>query len=93
MKRAVGVVVVLVLAGFALEGGTYGTRDLLALRRQAQDERDRIARLRHDVDSLAREIHALKTDSVTQERVAREQFGMIRSGEHLYQVVKPDTIR
>ena len=81
----------LALAAFALEGGEYGTRDLLDLKRQVAEEKARIAVLRHEVDSLARLHHALKTDPATQERVAREMYGMIRPGEILYQVVPKDT--
>lgn len=80
------------MAAFAAEGGEYGTRDLLALRRQVRRERERIARLRHDVDSLQRTLHLLTTDSTTQERAARELYGMIRDGELLYQVVPRDTL-
>jgi cell division protein FtsB len=43
------------------------------------------------VDSLARVLHSLKTDAATQERVARELYGMIRPGETLYQVVPVDS--
>ncbi|MEK6610035.1 MAG: septum formation initiator family protein [Gemmatimonadota bacterium] len=85
--------VVLAMAGFAIEGGEYGSRDLFALKNKVRREREEIARLRHDVDSLVRMGHALKTDSVTQERVAREVYGMIRDGEKLYQVVPMDTAR
>jgi cell division protein FtsB len=35
----------------------------------------------------------MKTDPATQERVAREVFGMIRPGELLYQVVPADSAR
>jgi CheY-like chemotaxis protein len=35
----------------------------------------------------------LKSDPATQERVAREVFGMIRPGEILYQVVPRDSAR
>jgi cell division protein FtsB len=76
-----------------VEGGEYGTRELLALRRQGQEERRSIARLRLELDSLQRIERALRTDSATQERVAREQYGMIRDGELLYQVVPRDTGR
>lgn len=93
MKRAVLVLVLLGLAGFALEGGTYGTRDLLALRRHVRDEKDRIARLRIEVDSYARIDRALKNSAVAQESTARELYGMIRPGEILYQVVPMDTVR
>ncbi len=78
---------------FAVEGGEYGTRDLLGLRRQVRDERQQLARLRIEVDSLQRVLQALKTDPATQERVARQQYGMIRDGELLYQVVPRDTAR
>ncbi len=81
------------MAVFAALGGEYGTSDLLALRRQAREERERITRLRHELDSLARLERALRTDSVTQEKVAREVYGMIRDGETLYQVVQPDSAR
>jgi cell division protein FtsB len=80
------------MAAFAAEGGEFGTRDLLQLRRQVRGEQERISRLRHDVDSLQRVLHLLKTDSATQERAARELYGMIRDGELLYQVVPRDTL-
>jgi cell division protein FtsB len=79
------------MAYYAVEGGEYGTMDLLALRKQARGEREAIARLRLEVDSLVREQQALATDPVVQERVARELYGMIRPGEILYQVVPRDT--
>jgi len=91
VKRVVAGVVVLALAGFALEGGTYGIQDLLSLKGRVRTEQERIAQLRHELDSLSREERALKTDPATQERVARELYGMIRPGELLYQVVHPDT--
>ena len=81
------------MAGFALEGGTYGTRDLLNMKKQARDERERIAALRHEIDSLSRLERALRTDPATQERYARELYGMIRPGETLYQVVPKDSSR
>ncbi len=77
------------MAAFAAQGGEYGTTDLVRLERRVSDQRAAIARLRHEVDSLARLDHALTTDSATQERVARELYGMIRPGEILYQVVPP----
>jgi cell division protein FtsB len=81
------------MAGFAVWGGEYGTGDLRALRRQVRDERARIGRLRLEIDSLEQVERLLRTDSATQERVAREVFGMIREGELLYQVVPPDSSR
>ena len=76
---------------FGIQGGEYGTTDLLALRRQESSERAQVLRLRHVVDSLAHEADAIEHDLRTQERVARERFGMIRRGELLYRLVPSDT--
>jgi len=79
------------MAFYAVEGGEYGTTDLLALKGQVRRAREDIVRLRDDVDSLRRIERALQTDAVLQEKVARELYGMIRPGEILYQVVARDT--
>ncbi|HEX6615159.1 MAG TPA: septum formation initiator family protein [Gemmatimonadales bacterium] len=79
------------LLWFALQGGEYGTTDLVALRRQEADERAQVTRLRAVVDSLHRVAQAIEHDPRTQERVARERFGMIRRGELLYRLVPADT--
>jgi cell division protein FtsB len=91
VKRILIGLVVLAMAFFALEGGEYGTTDLLRLKKQVRAEQADIVRLRLEVDSLARYERALRTDSATQERVARELYGMIRPGERLYQVVPADS--
>lgn len=89
MKRsratAIGGGVVLVLV--ALFAGEYSTLDWLKLRRQLAFERDTMQVLRSAVDSLRRVVNALENDPATQERVAREQFGMIRDGEILYRII------
>ena len=79
-----------VLAGaavFALGGGEYSTLDWLELRRQERAETEAIARLEVEVDSLAKYAERVKTDRRLQERIAREDFGMIRKGEFLYRIV------
>ena len=78
---------------FWVQGGEYGTTDLLALRRQESSERAQVQRLRFVVDSLQREAKAIEGDLRVQERVARERFGMIRRGELLYRLVPPDSTR
>ena len=75
------------LLALAAWGGEYGTADWITIRRQLADERARVAGLRVELDSLARLANDLETNPVVQERVAREQFGMIRDGETLYRVV------
>ena len=93
LKQVFGILAVVAMVGFAAEGGEYGTVDLLKLKAQVRGQRDSIVRLRADVDSLTRLEQALKTDPATQERVAREGFGMIRPGETLYQVVPADSAK
>jgi cell division protein FtsB len=78
---------------FGIQGGEYGTTDLLALRHQEAGERSQVVRLRRVVDSLQREATAIEHDPRVQERVARERFGMIRRGELLYRLVPPDSTR
>jgi len=76
---------------FGIQGGEYGTTDLLALRRQEAAERAQVIRLQQVVDSLTRDANAIEHDLRVQERVARERFGMIRRGELLYRLVPPDS--
>jgi cell division protein FtsB len=78
---------------FGIQGGEYATTDLVALRRQEASERAQVQRLRLVVDSLQKEAVAIEHDLRTQERVARERFGMIRRGELLYRLVPPDSTR
>ena len=75
------------LIALAVWGGEYGTADWIQIRRQLADERTKVAALRVEIDSLTKLAHDLETNPAVQERVAREQFGMIRDGEVLYRVV------
>ena len=75
---------------FAVQGGEYGTRDLMR-------QRARRASLVASVDSLQRIVDSLKqykarvdTDPVLQERIAREEFGLVRGNkELLYRFAEP----
>jgi cell division protein FtsB len=75
---------------FALQGGEYGTLDLLQLRREEASERALVERLTQLVDSLEHAAGAIERDPRTQERVARERFGMLKKGEFLYRLVPTD---
>jgi cell division protein FtsB len=72
---------------FALQGGEYGTLDLLQLRREEEKEGAHVERLHRMVDSLARAAWAIEHSPRVQERVAREKFGMLKKGEFLYRLV------
>jgi cell division protein FtsB len=84
--RAVGAAVALGGIVFALIGGEYGTLDWWQLRRSIETEQGEVERLKAENDSLTSWAEALESDSATQEKVARESFGMLRPGEILYRV-------
>ena len=85
--RVAGIAGGIGLLALAVWGGEYGTADWITIRRQLADERARVAALRIELDSLTTLAHDLETNPAVQERIAREQFGMIRDGEVLYRVV------
>jgi cell division protein FtsB len=76
---------------FAIQGGEYGTLDLMKLRRQVAAEEEKVALLKRALDSLGRQAMAIEHDPRVQEHIAREQFGMIRKGELLYKLVPADS--
>ena len=80
---------------FAVQGGEWGTDDLLAQRSRAARLRAQIDTLQREVDSLARVKKAILTDPSVQERIAREEFGMVKGDkELLYRfATPPDTTR
>ncbi|HZM25911.1 MAG TPA: septum formation initiator family protein [Gemmatimonadales bacterium] len=89
--RWAAIAVLLAAVVFALQGGEYSTRDLFKLESQVASEAAEVARLQEVVDSLTRAAVAIERDPRVQERVARESFGMIRKGEFLYKIVRPDS--
>jgi cell division protein FtsB len=85
----VGVIAALV---FAVQGGEYGTRDLMRQRARKRTLVSTIDSLQHVVDSLKRYKRRVETDPALQERIAREEFGMVRgSKELLYRFAEPDS--
>ena len=90
VRRLVVAGVVLAAVIFAVQGGEYGTSDLLR-------QRQRRIRLTTTIDSLQRLVDSLKgykrrleTDPVLQERIAREEFGLVRGNkELLYRFAEP----
>ena len=75
----------LVIGGivFAVQGGEYSTRDLWRQRQMKQKlvtETDSLARV---VDSLKKEADAVQNDRTMQERIAREQYGMVKGDKEI----------
>jgi len=74
---------------FAIQGGEYSTLDLIRQHRQRQRLVHDIDSLRQLVDSLGKYKQRVLTDPRTQERIAREEFGMVRGKELLYRIAEP----
>jgi|HubBroStandDraft_6_1064221.scaffolds.fasta_scaffold38179_1 cell division protein FtsB len=83
IKRLVVFAIAIVVTAFAVQGGEYGTTDLLHQRARRIGLHARIDTLRRQVDSLSRLAHEIQTDPVVQERIAREEFGMVRGSKEL----------
>ena len=88
--RWLALAVLLAALVFAAQGGEYSTLQWLELRERERAERDSVAVLERAIDSLARLAKAIETDPATQERYARELFGMIRPGERVF-ILEPGT--
>ena len=84
------IVVALGAIAFAVQGGEYGTTDLWHQKQRKANLLGSIDSLQHVVDSLKRYKHRLQTDPALQERIAREEFGMVRGNkELLYRFAEP----
>ena len=89
-RRIVGGMMLLAVVAFAVQGGEYGTTDLFRQRAKKRQIQASIDSLQREVDSLTRLKGAILTDPALQERIAREEFGMIRGDkEILYRFAEP----
>ena len=75
---------------FAVQGGEYGTRDLMRQRARRAGLVATTDSLQRIVDSLRRYKTRVETDPALQERIAREEFGLVRGNkELLYRFAEP----
>jgi len=91
LKRAIVPGLLLVAAYYAVFGGEYSVFELRAARASVETERADLVRLRHEIDSLEAWTDSLQSDPATIERIAREEYGMIREGETLYRFAEGDS--
>jgi cell division protein FtsB len=89
LTKAIVPGLMLVAAYYALFGGEYSLLELRTARASVQAEEADLAKLEAQIDSLTALSDSLRDDSGTLERIAREQFGMIREGETLYRFAVP----
>jgi cell division protein FtsB len=89
-KRVVWMCVIGAAIVFAIQGGQYSTLDLFRQSRQQKQLTRAVDSLSRLVDSLRTYEHRLEHDPALQERIAREQFGMVRGNkELLYRFTDP----
>ena len=101
MKRRWIILPVLGIAGyFAVFGGEYSWLDLRRLERERRTQEQAVQATRREVVLLRARQDSLERDSLALERLAREKYGLIRTGERLYRfadgatvATKPDTLR
>ena len=74
---------------FAVQGGEYGTLDLLHERTKMAQVTRTVDSLKRIVDSLTRYKTAVEHDPATQERIAREVFGMVRGDKEVVYRLQP----
>jgi cell division protein FtsB len=79
---------------FALFGGEYSVFEVRRVRADRIELEERLSALEQTNDCLRAWAEALQSDSATIERLARERYGMIRTGEILYRITDPaDSVR
>ena len=83
LKKLVILAIVAAVLVFAVQGGEYGTTDLFRQRLRRQALLARIDSLQRVVDSLGRQKRAIQADPAVQERIAREEFGMVRGEKEM----------
>jgi cell division protein FtsB len=94
LKRIVWTLVIAGAVLVALQGGEYSTVDLYRQYTHKRALKKSVDSLQKLVDSLARYSKLVQTDSATQERIAREEFGMVRGDkEILYRFGDADTTK
>jgi cell division protein FtsB len=91
VKRAGVAALIAAAVVFAVQGGEFGTLDLVHQRQEKQRVGRTVDSLHHVVDSLKRYANAVEHDPATQERIAREMFGMVRGDREVLYRFTPRT--
>ena len=83
LKKIIWSLVIIGALAFALQGGEYSTVDLYRQYTHKRALKKSVDSLQKLVDSLDRYSKLVQTDSATQERIAREEFGMVRGDKEI----------
>jgi len=82
--RAFILYTVFVAGAVAALFGDGGLADLLRLQKELRAARVELDGQQRKVEALRREILLLERDPAASERIAREELGLVRPGEHLF---------
>ena len=93
IRRVLFGIIVLTMIWFAVEGGEFGSGDLFKQRREKKQLQLEIDSLQRRVDSLKRYRARLDTDRELQEKLARENVGMVRGEKELLYLLSPDSTK
>ena len=87
LRRVVWAAAAVGVVAFAVEGGEFGTSDILAQKTRKERLQRELDSLRAMTDSLKAELKSMNTDDARLERIARERYGMVKgTKEVLYRV-------
>lgn len=89
LKKILLVVIFILFAVLVIYAFTPCVIERRKLSKQIANLENEIERVRESNKKLAKEISALKNDSLYIEKLARKELGLIRSGEVIYKL-KPD---
>jgi cell division protein FtsB len=93
IRRVLLGLAILTVIWFAVEGGQFGSWDLLKQRSEKRQLQQEIDSLQRRVDSLKKYRARLDTDRALQEKLARENVGMVRGEKELIYLITPDTAK
>ena len=92
LERALVPGLLLAAVYYAVFGGEYSIFELREARADLEAERAALVVVQQEIDSLEVWADSLRSDDATIERIAREEYGMIRPGETLYRFVDADDV-
>jgi cell division protein FtsB len=93
IRRVLFGILIIAVVWFAVEGGEFGSWDLWKQRQNRKQLQHEIDSLQLRVDSLKKYRTRLDTDRELQEKLARENVGMVRGDKELIYLLTPDTTR
>ena len=83
LRQTLLVVGALAVVAFTIEGGEYGTSDVVLQKQRKARLQAEVETLRMEVQSLKAEVKTVNSDNARLERIAREQFGMVKGDKEI----------